>query len=92
MLQINFLLLTDEFFFVSLQTNSKQNKKFVSTVGFTNKLVTTAASGTMPVTGYLRTALEIVVIGFCRLCTAIFLTQCHQIIDSKAKTKDQKVG
>lgn len=69
----------------AFSSNSKQNKKFVSTIGFTNKLVTTAASGMMPVTGGLQLLAEIFSIGFCRLCSSIFLIQCHQIINSNVK-------
>jgi len=62
------------------------NKKFISTIGFTNKLVTTAASGMMPVTGYAQLVVDILSIGFCRLCSAIYLIQCHQIINSNKIT------
>lgn len=59
------------------------NKRFCSTIGFQNKLITIASSGMMPVTSYCQLVLEIISIGFCRLCISIFLIQCHQIINSK---------
>ena len=46
--------------------------------------------GMMPVTGYIQLLLEVISIGFCRLCSSIFLIQCHGIINSKLESDLKK--